>query len=119
MVGHTFFYLALSFILMHEMDAVRCREWRIIPGLSALNDNLGYKVFVIAHIPLYYFLFWGLMGLQDNEGLINGLDIYFIVHVGLHLLFLKNKKNEFKDWISWIIISAAGLFGLLDLLFYL
>jgi hypothetical protein len=116
MTNHLFFYFGFSFIIIHEMDAVRCKEWRIFPGLSFLDDNLGFKVFIIAHIPLFYFLIWGLMGQTDNDGLIRGLDIFFIVHIGFHLLFLLHKKNEFKDLLSWTIISSAGIFGLLDLL---
>jgi hypothetical protein len=38
-----------------------------------------------------------------------------IIHVGLHILFLKHRNNAFKDWISWTIIIAAGVRGLLDL----
>lgn len=98
------------------MDAVRCKEWRIFPGLSLLNDNLGFKIFMIAHVPLFYFLFWGLMGQSDNSQLKYGLDIFFIIHVVLHLLFLKHKKNEFKDRVSWAIILSAGIFGLIDIL---
>jgi len=112
---HLFFYLGFSFILMHEMDAVRCKEWRIYPGLSLLDDKWGYRVFMIAHIPIYYFLLWGLIGQQDNAGFIRGLDLFFIIHFGLHLLFLMHKKNEFTDWISWTIITGAAVFGLLDL----
>jgi hypothetical protein len=111
-----FFYLGLSAIIIHEMDAVRCKEWRIFPGLSLLDDNWGFKIFMIAHVPLFYFLFWGLMGQSDNSQLKFGLDIFFIVHVGLHLLFLRHKKNEFKDSVSWTVILSAGLFGLIDIL---
>jgi hypothetical protein len=112
---HLFFYLAISFILMHEMDAIRCKEWRIFPLLSMLNDDLGFKVFMLAHIPLFTLVFMGLN--QANNGqFIKGLNVFFIVHLGAHLLFLFHKKNEFKDWISWSIISGAALFGLLDLI---
>jgi hypothetical protein len=114
MPHNLFFHLALTFILLHEMDAVRCKEWQIFPGLSLLNDFWGYRIFMLAHIPLFYFLFWQLAQ-PNNESFIKGLDIFFIIHVGLHLLFLMHKKNEFKDWMSWIIISGAGMFGLLDL----
>ena len=116
MTNHLFFYLGLSFLTIHEMDAVRCKEWRIFPGLSFLSDELGFKVFIAAHVPLYGLLFWSLMETGNREALITGLDIFFIIHVGLHLLFLFHKKNEFKDWISWSIISGAGLFGVVDLL---
>ena len=116
MAGHIFFYLGLSLLIIHEMDAIRCKEWRIFPGLSMLNDSWGYKIFLFAHIPLFLLLFIGLSGPGTNEPLINGLDIFFMVHVGLHILFLTHKRNEFKDWISWTIILGAGLFGLLDLI---
>ena len=98
------------------MDAVRCKEWRIFPGLSLLDDNWGFKIFMIAHVPLFYILLWGLLRQGDHSQLKHGLDIFFIIHVGLHLLFLKHKKNEFKDWVSWTIILSAGIFGLTDLL---
>src|SRR5215216_972057 len=104
MNNHLLFYFGLSFIAMHEMDAIRCKEWRIFPGLSLLDDNWGCKVFMFAHIPLFFLLFWGLYGQGINKSLIFGLDIFFIVHVGLHILFLRHKRNEFKDWISWTII---------------
>jgi hypothetical protein len=113
---HHFFYMGLSFMLMHEMDAVRCREWRIFPGLSLLSDNLGFKFFMIAHIPLFILLFQALSQ-PENEKLIFGLSIFFVVHLVLHVLFLRHKNNEFKDWISWSIISAAAFCGILDLIF--
>jgi hypothetical protein len=118
---HLFFYLAISLIVMHEMDAIRCKEWRIFPLLSMLNDDVGFKVFMVAHIPLFTFIFIGL-NQTNNEQFIQGLDVFFIVHLGLHLLFLFHKENEFKDWMSWSIIVGAALFGLLDLIgirFYL
>ena len=116
MANHFYFYAGLIFITIHEMDAIRCKEWRIFPGLSLLNDNLGYKIFMLAHIPLYFLIYWQLKNDDLREPFIHGMSIFFIVHVGLHLLLLNNKKNEFKDWISWLFIVGAGVFGLLDLL---
>ena len=116
MPEHFFFYLGLSLILVHEMDAIRCKEWRIIPGLSLLKDETGKRIFILAHIPLYFMLFLGLSNPETREGLIFGLNIFFIIHLGLHLLFLKHKKNEFNDWISWVIIVWVGLMGGLGLL---
>lgn len=114
MIEHVFFYLGVSFILVHEMDAVRCKEWRIFPGLSLLKDEAGFIVFILAHIPLYWLLFWGLMRQGNPEELIKGLDLFFVIHMGLHVLFLMHRKNEFKDTISWVIISGAAICGLVD-----
>jgi len=115
MTEHIFFYLGLSFLTMHEMDAIRCREWRIFPGLSLLSEKVGHIVFVFAHIPLFFIIFWQLAQSNDIAGFIMGFNIFMIVHLGLHILFLKHKNNEFKDWISWTIIIGAGLCGLIDL----
>lgn len=98
------------------MDAIRCKEWRIYPGLSLLSNKPGQLIFIFAHIPLLFILFYLLTSPADNSSFIIGLDIFMIIHIALHLLFLKHKNNEFKDWISWTLITAPGLFGLADLL---
>jgi hypothetical protein len=114
MMTNFIFYLGISFILLHEMDAIRCHEWRIFPGLSLLNDKLGFLAFMLAHIPLFVFM----LSFFGNETFRRGFDVFLIIHVGLHLLFLKHPKNEFKDWISWTIISGAGICGALDFFIY-
>ena len=116
MTEHVFFYLGLSLLTMHEMDAIRCREWRIFPILSLLSEKVGHIVFVFAHIPLFFIIFWQLTNSSNIEGFIKGFNMFMIVHLGLHILFLKHKNNEFKDWISWTIIIGAGLCGLIDLI---
>jgi hypothetical protein len=98
------------------MDAVRCKEWSIFPGLSMLSDKLGHIFFVFAHIPLFFFIYRQLTHSENTDAFRKGLDIFMIVHLLLHILFLKHKKNEFKDWISWSIIIGAGVCGLVDLI---
>lgn len=115
MQSHPFFLFGLACILLHEMDAIRCKEWRIFPGISFLKDKPGMIVFTLAHIPLYYFLFRGLAFSENQEGLITGLNYFFIIHLGLHLLFLLHPKNEFKDLLSWAIIGGAAAGGGMDL----
>lgn len=111
---HIFFFLGIAFISMHEMDAIRCKEWRIFPGLSLLNDYWGMIVFQLAHIPLFVWVFRAIY--QQNEDFILGFDLFLLVHLFLHILFLSHQKNEFKDWISWSIIMGAALCGMLDYL---
>ena len=96
MVEHPLFYLGLSLSLMHEMDAIRCKEWRIFPGLSLLSNKLGHIVFFFAHIPLFFFVFWQLTHSQDIDAFIYRFNIFMIVHLGLHILFLKYKKMNLK-----------------------
>ncbi len=35
-----FFYIAVSCILLHEMDAIRCKEWRIFPLNKTADEGL-------------------------------------------------------------------------------
>lgn len=108
-----YYFLGLVFILIHEMDAIRCKEWRIFPGLSFLNDKVGLILFTFLHIPLLYWIIVETTAKNENFRL--GFDYFLIIHFAFHLLFLMHKKNEFKDWISWVIIIGAGLCGLADL----
>ena len=114
-MNNEFFLLGLALILMHEMDAIRCREWRIFPGLSSLDDRLGFRIFILAHIPIFYFVFREVLNGSASFRL--GFDIFLIVHMMLHILFLWHKRNEFKDWVSWSIIAGAAICGAVDLIF--
>ncbi len=111
---HLHFYLALSLLILHEMDAIRCHEWRMFPLTFWMKESIGFTVFMLAHIPLFLWIFWMLQGPQ-REAMIWGMDIFCIIHLGLHLLFLTHPKNEFKDALSWGIIGGCALFGGLDL----
>lgn len=111
----SYFYLAsIALLLMHEMDAIRCKEWQIFPGLSSLNDKMGFTIFMLAHIPLFYWIMNEVHA--NNETFRVGFDYFAIIHFILHLMFLLHPKNEFKDFVSWFIISGAALMGILDLM---
>lgn len=117
MSEHHFFYLGLCFILMHEMDAIRCREWSIFPGLSLLNDKLGFQLFMFLHIPLFFGVFAMLLS-SSKDTFIFGMNLFFILHMLAHLLALKHPQNQFKDWVSWSIIVSAAICGGLDVAIY-
>lgn len=117
MDGHIFFLLGLGLLLTHEMDAVRWQEWKMFPFLSGLDEKTGYVVFTALHVPLYVLLFWGLFGASDgvNRGLVLVLDVFFVVHVLLHLLRIGHPNNQFTSAFSWGLIGGTGFCGALDL----
>jgi len=80
-------------------------------------SGTAYLLYMLAHISLYFLLFLSLVGNRPKEGLIIGLDIFFIAHLLIHILFLKNHKNKFKNWFTWSLLTGASVFGLLDLFF--
>lgn len=115
-MDYLLFYTALSLILIHEMDAILNEEWTIFPLISLLPSKIGYWVFCILHLPLFLLLFKALNHPETQSATIYGMDVFFIIHVGLHLLFLMHPKNKFTSFFSWSIITLAGLFGLASLL---
>jgi len=112
-----FFLTAVTFLLIHEMDAIRRKEWAIFPGLSNLSDNTGYLVFTAAHIPLIFLLLIGFAGGVIYQPAIRiMLDVFCLAHLILHALCHRMPKNEFHSRFSWLIILVTGLAGLIDLM---
>lgn len=111
-----FFLTALAFLLVHEMDAIRCREWAIFPLLSRLPDDTGFLVFTAAHLPLIYLVLAGLAGGGIFQvGVRITLDLFCLAHIGLHALYRRHPDNGFLSRFSRVIILGIGLAGLVDL----
>ncbi len=111
-----FFLIGLAFLVVHEMDAVHCKEWTIFPLLSRLDDQTGYFVFTAAHLPLLLLLFLGFAdGSIFRPGVRIALDTFLILHIFLHGLFHRHPQNHFGTRFSWFIILGTGIAGLLDL----
>ena len=112
-----FFILGFCFLLAHEMDAIRATEWKIFPVLNKMEDEAGYRTFTVLHVPIYVFLLLGLFaGGGMTLGLVIGLDVFFIVHALLHLVFYNHPENRFRSVFSYALIFGAGLFGAASLL---
>jgi len=112
-----FFLLRFCFLLVHELDAIRRQEWRLFPGFSRMRDEAGFRLFTALHLPLYALLLWGLYDAGSaNRALIVALDLFFIVHLLLHLLLRQLPGNEFGSRFSKMLFWGAGLCGALDLL---
>lgn len=117
MPDHIFFFLALGFLFTHELDAIRCKEWLMFPLTSWLDDERGYLAFTFLHVPLFAWVLWSLAFTPLHSGLMRSWDIFCIVHLGLHILFLKHPENRFTSWFSWGIIVGAAVCGAVDLFF--
>ena len=99
------------------MDAIECEGWRVLPVTSEMGDEAGYRACAALHVPSYALLPSGLYG-GANQGLIVGLDAFFVVHVLLNLLFIDHPEYRFRSAFSALILGA-GLFGVVDLLLIL
>ena len=101
MTDHFFFLLGFCFLLAHEMDAVRCREWKILPVLNRMGEGAGCIAFTALHVPIYVFLLWELYDDDGvNRALIAGLDVFLVVHMFLHLLLRNIPGSQFRSAFS-------------------
>jgi len=105
--------LLLSLLMAHELDAVAQAEWRLLPGLSLLDDGPGRRVFIALHVPLLMALTWALFlsseVVQRRTRL--GLGAFMAVHVGLHATLEVPGVSSFPEWLSRAFIVGAGLVG--------
>ncbi len=106
------FYLAFSTLLAHELDAVHKREWRLLFVLRGLPEEPARRAFVLAHVPLIALLLW--LAAHPDEAVRFwtpvGLDLFMVVHAGLHRRLEGHPEYGFTSVPSRLLIyGAAGL----------
>ena len=110
----TLFLLAFALMRTHELDAVARMEWRVLPLTSWMPDDLGFPVFVAAHVPLVIaILHWAFRaGALAGERLRFWFCLFCVVHVGLHWLFRDHPEYRFNNPFSNGLIWGCGAAGL-------
>ena len=107
------FFLGLSLLACHELDAVARHEWRLLPILSMLDDEAGLVAFVLAHVPAFAALFW--LTAHDSppirwwSRLV--VDLFLIVHAGLHFSLSGSPLYEFHPPVETITVYGAAVVG--------
>jgi len=111
------FVLILSFLVAHELDAVHQHEWRILPVLETLSDDVGRSVFVGGHVPLFAALIvLGLMGSPVVRRRTQGaLAAFMVIHIGLHVRWERPGLCTFDDGLSRLWILGGGILGIVYL----
>jgi hypothetical protein len=109
------FWLNLALLLAHELDAVRRQEWRMFAFLNRLDDERAHHLFVLAHVPLFILIFWFLSrsGQPIYFWFQLAVDIFLIIHWGLHVLFRNHPANAFTTSFSKRLIEGMALLGLI------
>ncbi|MEM1245562.1 MAG: DUF6713 family protein [Acidobacteriota bacterium] len=105
------FFLTVSLLWAHELDAVHRKEWKILPGLRSLGEHQAFIVFTLLHVPLMMAtLRW-----FDAPTFQRGIDLFAIVHIGLHALLHDHPSYDFDSGFSRSLIWGAGAAGALHL----
>lgn len=118
---HTaFFLLALAAMFTHELDAMICKEWRLLPLLSRLDDGAGMLWFVWLHVPLFAIVLWFSAGSLANDGDAFSLAfcVFCIVHAFVHWAYERHPDCLFTNPRSRAIIWGCAAAGALALVFY-
>lgn len=110
---HIVLYTGVAILMTHELDAVMNNEWRVLPVTSWLNPEVGYAVFLWAHVPLFALIISLLANSSDKVKTItsNGLAVFLIVHGSLHFAFMGHEHYEFSSVSSNLLIYGGALFG--------
>jgi len=101
-------------LMAAELDAMKRHEWRILPLLRHLPDNVGEQIFIWIHIPLFVLFFW-VSWLGTESIFAMALSLFAILHVGLTWLLRNHPAFEYNNPSSWLLICLPGLFGGLHL----
>jgi hypothetical protein len=107
------FYLGMGALFTHEIDAMQNHEWRVLPILRILPDELGMAVFVIAHVPIFAILI-SLVASANvrvrsrSRFFISG---FLVLHGLLHALFVNHPNYEFSSVLSNTLIFGGAVFG--------
>ena len=97
-----------TLLLLHEIESAYEKDWEILrlPG--------GISGFLLMHIPIIIFLFYGLIEIQKHS--IAGGIIAIVIGVGgtlpliVHKLIVR-KKKKFNRLTSNLILYLNALFG--------
>lgn len=102
------FVLGVTWLMLHELDAIRQGEWRFFFGGLKWDDERAYHAFVTAHIPLFVFILWHL-----QAGWFQLIfDVFLIGHAIAHTLLRHHPHIRFNNAFSrWWIYGGAILGG--------
>lgn len=109
-----FYYLGISTLFTHELDAVMRTEWRLLYILKDMSDQSAYPIFVALHVPAFFLFFWlghhPIHRVQSTFRLIAAA--FLVVHAGVHFYNANSPQNYFEGPLSNILIYAAAVCGL-------
>lgn len=110
------FWISVSLFILHEMDAVKTSEWKMLILFSRMDDRNTYIVFTSLHFFLFVIIFYFMDYYLDYMLII--FSILFILHWIIHLIFRKHPENQMNNTFSKILISLMFVNSCVSLLYY-
>ena len=107
--------MALSLFLVHEIDAMTHHEWRLLPIIGSLNDEVGRQVFVLLHIPVFFGVIWALFMTHWRLMAAKIFCVLLIIHGLVHFIYSGHELYSFVPPIETITVYGAALSGMIYL----
>ena len=107
------FYLGMGTLFTHELDAMANHEWRVLPMVRMLPNDMGMIVFVIAHVPIFAVLIALVASSNDRTRARSRLVIsgFLVLHGLVHALYMNHPNYEFSSILSNTLIFGGAAFG--------
>ncbi len=106
------FLLNAVLLILHEMDAVLWREWRIF---GVKDDAFGRVAFLLVHVPIFALILLALVHFTTRSGraIASLMAAFLIVHFFLH--WSAFSRRLFNEPVSAGIIAAMLAVSLVQL----
>jgi len=107
------FYLGLASLFTHELDAMPNHEWRGMPLLGSLPDDVAMTWFVVLHVPLFAGLIALVASGTPRTRTLSRLVVgaFLIVHGVLHASKMGDPTYEFSSLLSQALIFGGAVLG--------
>jgi uncharacterized protein DUF6713 len=107
------FYLGLGAFFTHELDAMPNHEWRGLPLVGALPDEISMAVFVALHVPLFAVVVALLASPNARTRDVSrvGVTGFIVIHGVLHVLSMGDPAYEFSSFMSNTLIFGGAALG--------
>ena len=114
---HSLFLLGFGSLITHELDAILNHEWRVLPLLRSLPDELGTTVFVAVHIPIVAVVVALVSSIRERTRVLSrcGVSAFLCLHGLAHFLSSGDASYEFDSLLSDALIYGGALIGLAHL----
>ena len=111
------YYLGVSALITHELDAVLNHEWKLLFHWFDLSDGVGNELFIALHFPLFLlFLYFSHHKQASVQSSFRSLICAFLIfHGGLHFFLSDHSNYLFSGFLSNFYIFGGLVFGLIYL----
>lgn len=117
MAADLIFVAALSTLLLHEMDAIDKKEWRLLFVLRRLPDEGAVRWFILLHFPFFVAML-ALVAASPSTAIRwtqGAVDGFLIAHAALHERLAHRGEVAFANPFSRSLIWPAAALGGLHL----